>query len=384
MMMMGLHFTGKVPFKTVYINALVRDEKGQKMSKSKGNVVDPLVLLNTYGADALRFTLAALAAPGRDVKFSKAQVEGYRNFATKLWNAARFVEMNGCVFDPHFQPDDLKAPLNQWIVGKVTTLSKDIKEALESYKFNDAAHLLYHFIWGTFCDWYLEFCKPKFASEGAEKEETQKTVTWVLDQLLHFLHPFMPYVTETLWQNLRPKDGLLMGTSWPDELDYTYSQASQDIDWLIQVVSEIRSLRAEMNVSPATFLSVSFYDALPKIQRRIEDHKDLLLKLARLNHIHAFSEPLSQKDAVGAAQVIVEEATLLIPLAEAIDIGAEKERLQKEFLKNKQDIESIEKKLSNQDFVSRAPQEIVETQQKRLEKARLENEKLAQALERLG
>lgn len=384
MMMMGLHFTGSVPFKTVYINALVRDEKGQKMSKSKGNVVDPLGMLNTYGADALRFTLAALAAPGRDVKFSKAQVEGYRNFATKLWNAARFVEMNGCVFDPHFQPNDLKTPLNQWIVGKVATLSKGIKDALEAYKFNDAAHLLYHFIWGTFCDWYLEFCKPKFANEGVEKEETQKTATWILDQLLHLLHPFMPYITEVLWQNLRPGQGLLMGASWPEEIDYSYNQASQDIDWLIKVVTEIRSLRAEMNVPPAAFLSVSFYDAAVKTHKRIEDNKDLLLKLARLNQIHAFSEPLSQKEAIGAAQIVVEESTLLIPLAGAIDIGAEKERLQKEFLKNDQEIEEIEKKLSNSDFVSRAPQNIVETQQSRLEKARLANKRLEQALERLG
>jgi valyl-tRNA synthetase len=384
MMMMGLHFTGKVPFKTVYINALVRDEKGKKMSKSKGNVVDPLSLINTYGADALRFTLAALAAPGRDVKFSKAQVEGYRNFATKLWNAARFVEMNECVFDPHFQPNDLKAPVNQWIVGKIATLSKDIKEALETYKFNDAAHLLYHFIWGTFCDWYLEFCKPKFASEGREKEETQKTATWVLDQLLHFLHPFMPYVTETLWQNLRPGHGLLMGASWPEELESSYSQASQDIDWLIQVISEVRSLRAEMNVPPAAFLTVRFYDAPAHTHRRLEDHKDLLLKLARLNNIDAFSESLSQKDALGAAQIVLNESTLLIPLAGAIDIGAEKERLQREFLKNDQEIEEIEKKLSNLDFVSRAPQDIVETQQKRLEKARLAHQRLEQALERLG
>lgn len=384
MMMMGLHFTGNVPFKTVYINALVRDEKGQKMSKSKGNVVDPLGMLNTYGADALRFTLAALAAPGRDVKFSKAQVEGYRNFATKLWNAARFVEMNGCVFDPHFQPNDLQAPLNQWIVGKVATLSKDIKDALEAYRFNDAAHLLYHFIWGTFCDWYLEFCKPKFAKEGLEKEETQKTATWILDQLLHLLHPFMPYVTEALWQNLRPEQGLLMGAPWPEEVDYSYNQASQDIDWLIQVVSEVRSLRAEMNVSPGAGLSVNFYDASVKTHKRIEDHKDLLLKLARLNHIHVFSGSLSQKDAVGAAQIVVEESTLLIPLAGAIDIGLEKDRLQKEFLKNIREIEEIEKKLSKQDFLSRAPRDIIETQKSRLEKAHLANQRLEQALERLG
>lgn len=384
MMMMGLHFTQKVPFKTVYINALVRDEKGQKMSKTKGNVIDPLVLIESYGADALRFTLASLAAPGRDVKFSESQVEGYRNFATKLWNAARFAEMNGCSFDSLFSPSDVHIPINQWIARQMMVLIKDVKIALEDYKFNEAAHLLYHFIWGTFCDWYLEFCKPKFAGSHEEKHETQKTVAWVLDHILRLLHPFMPFFTEVLWENLHPDKDLLMGQVCPESEDLPYGEAGEDINWVIQVISEVRSVRAEMNISPSTHLNLSFYDAGAPIHRRLRDHEDLLLKLARLHHIKAFSGPLSPDEAKGSVQVVVEGATVLIPLAGAIDVDAEKERLFKELKTVGLEIESLEKKLSNKDFTMRAPQEIVETQQNRLKAAQLSSQKLKQALDRLG
>ncbi len=384
MMMMGIHFTDEVPFKTVYINALVRDEKGQKMSKTKGNVVDPLILLNTYGADALRFTLAALAAPGRDVKFAKTQVEGYRNFTTKLWNATRFADMNGCAFDPQFTIHSLQVPINQWIVDQISTLATDVKEAIETYKFNEAAHLLYHFIWGHFCDWYLEFCKSKFSGEGPEKQETQKTVAYVLDHIVRLLHPFTPYITEVLWEHLHPEAGLLLGGTWPETQKTEYRQASEDMEWLIQVITEIRSVRAEMNVPVAAFLTVSFYDAGPETHRRLKDHEDLLLKLARLKNIKAFAEPLSPQEAVGSAQSVVNEATILIPLEGAIDVKAEKDRLQKELKKAASEISEISKKLSNQEFIARAPQEIVDVQQKRLETATLAVEKLSEALSRLG
>jgi valyl-tRNA synthetase len=383
MMMMGLHFTGEVPFKTVYINALVRDEKGQKMSKTKGNVEDPLGLIDTYGADALRFTLAALAAPGRDVKFSPSQVEGYRNFATKLWNAARFAEMNGCLFDPTFSPTNLQVPLNQWIVNQTTTLSEEIKTSLEAYKFNEAAYVLYHFIWGTFCDWYLEFCKSKFVGEAQEKNETQQTVAWVLDHILRLLHPFMPFVTEELWENLHPGGGLLIGESWQPPLEVNYGEASDDITWLIQAITEVRSVRAEMNIPPATRLEVSFYDAGPTTHRRLREYEDLLLKVARLSHVKTFSESVSQREAAGAVQAVIGESTLLIPLSGAIDVDAERERLQKELRVAGVEILEIEKKLSNQSFVTRAPQEIIDTQHKRLESARLASLKLEQALGRL-
>lgn len=384
MMMMGLHFTGEVPFKTVYMTALVRDEKGKKMSKTKGNVVDPLDLINAYGTDALRFTLAALAAPGRDVKFSKEHVEGYRNFGTKLWNAARFAEMNGCTFDADFTVNVLQGAINKWIVTQISALSHDVKKALEEYKFNEAAHLLYHFVWGTFCDWYLEFCKPKFAQEGPEKEETQRTVAWVLDRILRLLHPFMPYMTEALWKNLHPDLGLLMGAAWPEEQEIAYLQESQDMNWLIQVVMEVRSIRAEMNIPAAAHLSVSFYDPTPDTHRKVREYEDLLLKLARLQHVKIFSESLSPQDARGAVQIVIEETTLLIPLGEAIDLEAEKERLQKDLTKVFADIDAVQKKLANKEFVSRAPEEIIETQHQRLETARLAKEKLEQALVRLS
>jgi len=383
MMMMGLHFTGEVPFKTVYMTALVRDEKGKKMSKTKGNVVDPLVLVDVYGADALRFTLAALAAPGRDVKFAKEHVEGYRNFGTKLWNAARFAEMNGCGFDPDFEVTVLQVPINQWIVTQVLSVSDNIKGALEEYKFNEAAHLLYHFVWGTFCDWYLEFCKPKFAQEGHEKEETQRTVAWVLDRILRLLHPFMPYMTETLWANLHPDQGLLMGAAWPEGQEISYLQESQDIDWLIQVIMEVRSIRAEMNVPAAAHLSLSFYDATPDAHRKVREYEDLLLKLARLQHIKVFSESLSPEEAKGAVQSIVRDSTLLIPLGGAIDVEAEKERLQKELAKISAEIDGVNKKLANKEFVSRAPEDIIETQHQRLAVAQQASQKLEQALGRL-
>jgi len=384
MMMMGIHFTGEVPFKTVYMTALVRDEKGKKMSKTKGNVVDPLDLIDAYGTDALRFTLAALAAPGRDVKFSKEHVEGYRNFGTKLWNAARFAEMNGCTFDSGFTVTALQGSINKWIVTQISTLSHDVKKALEDYKFNEAAHLLYHFIWGTFCDWYLEFCKPKFAQKGAEKEETQRTVAWVLDRILRLLHPFMPYMTEALWKNLHPDLGLLMGATWPEAQEISYLQESQDINWLIQVIMEVRSIRAEMNIPAAAHLSVSFYDASPDIHRKVREYEDLLLKLARLQHIKIFSESLSPQDTQGAVQIVVEETTLLIPLGNAINLEAETERLRKDLTKAFAEIEAIQKKLANKEFVSRAPEDIIETQHQRLAAAQQASQKLEQALIRLS
>lgn len=383
MIMMGLHFTKKVPFKTVYINALVRDEKGQKMSKTKGNVVDPLLLVKSYGADALRFTLASLAAPGRDVKFAESQVEGYRNFATKLWNAARFAEMNGCGIHPEFNPQGLQAPINLWIARRTMILIEDVKKAIEEYKFNEAAHELYHFIWGTFCDWYLEFCKPKFVEGHKDRAETQQTVAWVLDHILRLLHPFMPFFTEVLWENLQPQKGLLLGQLYPEVEELPFEEAVKDINWVIEVVSEVRSLRAEMNIPPSTHLDLSFYDASPVIHRRLREHEDLILKLARLKHIRSFDEPLPIEEARGAVQVVVEGATALLPLEGAIDVEAEKERLTKELKKVEEDISAIEKKLANKDFMMRAPQEIVEVQQTRLEAAQVSSQKLKQALARL-
>jgi valyl-tRNA synthetase len=251
MMMMGLHFMGEVPFHTVYIHALVRDQQGQKMSKSKGNIIDPLVLIERYGADALRFTLAAMAVPGRDVKLAESRVEGYRNFATKLWNAARFCQMSEVALAPDFDPAACRQKLNRWIVSQVAATGRGLDEALAAYRLNDGANLLYHFTWHQFCDWYLEAAKPILGgADQAAATETRATAAWALGQILHLLHPFMPFITEELWEQLGGgADTRLVSASWP-----TYGEALIDaevdgeLDWVLRLVSEVRSLRAEMNV----------------------------------------------------------------------------------------------------------------------------------------
>ena len=253
MMMMGLHFMKEVPFETVYIHALVRDEKGQKMSKSKGNVMDPLELIDRYGADALRFTLAAMAAQGRDIKLSPQRVEGYRNFATKLWNAARFAEMNECVRQPDFDPADVKETLNRWIAGETERAARAVTAAIEGYRFNEAAGAVYEFVWGVFCDWYLELIKPILTGEDeAAKAETRATAAWVLDQILKLLHPFMPFITEELWAHMVEhgvkRRALLALSEWPQYSGLESREADEEIGWVVRVVSEIRSVRTEMNV----------------------------------------------------------------------------------------------------------------------------------------
>jgi len=392
MMMMGLHFTKKVPFKTVYINALVRDAKGQKMSKTKGNVIDPLGLMDEYGADALRFTLAALASPGRDVKFSTAQVEGYRNFATKLWNAARFAEMNGCRFDVAFDPEKVTLPLNQWILLHLMTLEQEVTTALEAYKFNEAAHALYHFIWGTFCDWYLEFCKSKFTSDGPEKTETQSTVAFVLSTLLRLLHPFMPYITEALWAHLRPDQGLLMGASWPETvaLPKTFKQAKEDMDWVIRMITEVRRVRTASNAPPGAFIPLHLYDTRPDIVRQnepfvidrlVRENEDLLLKLARLSEIRAFEGPPSSEATKEAAQGQVGMTTVFLPLAGIIDIQAEKTRLRKELIKAKAETQEMTERLHKSE---RAPQAIKDLLEERLKKAIFAEREIERAFNSLG
>lgn len=266
MMMMGLHFMQEVPFHTVYIHALVRDEKGQKMSKTKGNVVDPLELIDAYGADALRFTMAALAAQGRDIKIATSRVEGYRNFGTKLWNAARFCEMNECVRVEGFDPTALTQTVNKWIAGEAARAAAEITEALETYRFNDAAGAAYRFVWNVFCDWYLEFAKPLLmGSDEAAKAETRATAAWVLDQILLMLHPFMPFITEELWQRTAeqgPKrETMLVKAAWPNLSGLGDAAADAEMNWVIRFISEVRSVRAEMNVPAGAKLALLIKDA---------------------------------------------------------------------------------------------------------------------------
>ena len=385
MMMMGLHFMGEVPFHTVYIHALVRDEKGQKMSKSKGNVMDPLELIDSYGADALRMTLAAFAAQGRDVKLSAARVEGYRNFATKLWNAARFCEINGCQSDPAFDPASCTQTVNKWIVGKLADAAAAVEAGLEAHKYNEAAGAIYQFTWGTFCDWYLEFTKPIIqggdGDDAGAIDETQKTTGWVLDQLLYLLHPFMPFITEELWAQIgSDRPSLLIEAAWPSYGELGDAGAASEMDWLVRVISEIRSVRAGMNVPPKAKIPLILKNADDLSRRCADTHGPLLSTLARLENI-SFSEA---DIPAGSVQLVLGETTLVLLLADAIDITEEKARLQREIGKIEDEIAKIDKKLANKNFTDKAPTEVVEEQRTRRTKAENACNKLREALARLG
>src|SRR3984885_1586314 len=270
MMMMGLHFKGEVPFRTVYIHALVRDERGQKMSKSRGNIIDPLDLIGRYGCDALRFTLSALSAPGRDIKLAESRVEGYRNFVTKLWNAARYAEMNGCAFDSGFDPRACRHTVNRWIASATRDCAIAVTQAIEAYRFDEAANRLYAFVWGTFCDWYLEFTKPILqGGDAAAQAETRATIGWTLTPIVHLLHPLMPYVTEEIWGELSGDMGLLMTAAWPSP-EFRDVASTSEMDWVIAAISAIRAVRNDINVPPATRLPLLVKDADGRVAGRVD------------------------------------------------------------------------------------------------------------------
>jgi valyl-tRNA synthetase len=383
MMMMGLHFMGDVPFRHVYIHALVRDERGQKMSKSKGNVIDPLELIDEYGCDALRFTLAAMAAQGRDIKLAVGRVEGYRNFATKLWNAARYCQMNECVAPPVFDPKSVDQTVNRWIVGEVVRTSARVAEAIEAYRFNDAAGALYQFTWNTFCDWYLEFTKPILNGGDAEaKAETRATTGWVLDEILQLLHPFMPFITEELWEKLGAgRDSGLIRARWPEfGTDITDASAQAEMDWVVRLISTVRAVRSEMNVPAGAQIPLLLKDASPEAVRRLDTYRDIILRMARLSSAQPTAEPAPK----GAIQAVLDEATVVLPLAGVIDVDQEKARLSKEIDKHTADIAKIDQKLGNANFVSRAPAEVIEEQRDRRATAEAARQKLAEALARLS
>jgi valyl-tRNA synthetase len=381
MMMMGLHMMDEVPFRDVYIHALVRDEKGQKMSKSKGNVIDPLDLIDSYGADALRFTLAAMAAQGRDIKLSASRVEGYRNFATKLWNAARFAEINDCVPRPDFDPAAAKVTLNSWIAGESERALAAVTEALQAFRFNDAAGAIYHFIWHVYCDWYLELIKPILAGPDQEAAaETREMAAYVLDRALILLHPFMPFVTEELWAKRAPQEkrpSLLMLAPWPEQQGLQNAEADAEMGWVIRFVSEVRSVRAEMNVPAGAKVSLVISGAGGETEARVARHQETLLRLARLEKIE-FGKPPS-----GAVQIVLDEAVLALPLAGIVDIDAEQKRLKREIDKVGSEIRQLDAKLGNEKFVSRAPEHVVEEQRERKSDAEAVAAKLEQALKRL-
>ena len=414
MMMMGLHFMKEIPFHDVYIHALVRDACGAKMSKSKGNVIDPLALIDDYGADALRFTLTAMAAMGRDIKLSTQRVEGYRNFATKLWNAARFAEMNGCATVAKFDPKSAKETLNRWIAHETAKAATEVTEAIEAYRFNDAAAAVYRFVWNIYCDWYLELAKPLLTGpDGPGKTETQAMVAWARDEILKLLHPFMPFVTEELWavtsqpvipgraESANPESrsttggagsldsgsgpsgrpgmtgiNLLTLSPWPQLSGLADDKAEAEIGWVIDLVTAIRSVRAEMNITAAIPLVLAGASAESKA--RAERWAEFIKRLARVSDIS--SAAAAPK---GSVQLVVRGEVAALPLKGVIDLAAERARLTKEMQKADADIARVDAKLGNPNFIARAPEEVVEEEQEKREEALARKAKIAEALDRL-
>ncbi|GGO14937.1 valine--tRNA ligase [Iodidimonas muriae] len=383
MMMSGLHFMNEVPFKDVYITSLVRDEKGDKMSKSKGNVIDPLDFINKYGADALRFTMASLETQGRDIKLSESRVEGYRNFGTKLWNAARFCEMNGIGGSRDLTPPPATLSVNRWIIGEIGKAAELVTKSLEAFRFDAAANAIYHFTWGTFCDWYLELIKPTLmGKDGAEKDETRAVAGWVLDQILVLLHPFMPFITEELWHALYEGDrDDLIEARWPVvRADAVDAEADAELTWIVDLISATRSARSEANIPAGAKVSVLVQETREERLLWLARNGDLILRLGRLASITP-TEYLPNK---GAVQFVMDGASFAIPLEGVIDLGEERARLDKAIAKTEKEINALSGRLSNEKFVANAPDEVVAEARNRLEQERDQLEKLKAAKARLG
>jgi valyl-tRNA synthetase len=381
MMMMGLHFQKEVPFKDVYIHRLVRDATGAKMSKSKGNVVDPLGVIDDFGADALRFTLARGAAQGHDIRLGPQDVENNRNFATKLWNAARFVEFNGAVRVEGFDPKSAKEALNRWIAHETAKAAAEITQAIEAYAFNDAAGAAYRFVWNVYCDWYVELSKPLLTgADGAAKDETRAMAAWALDEIFKLLHPFMPFITEELWAVVAEKgpkrSALLALSDWPKLDGLIDEKAEAEIGWVIDLITAIRSVRAEMNIVNAIPLVLA--GASAETQARSQRWAEFIKRLARVSEISsAASAPQ------GSLQLLVRGEVAALPLIGVIDLDAERARLAKEMQKAVSDIARVDAKLNNANFVARAPEEVVEEEKEKRAEAAARKDKIAEALERL-
>ena len=384
MMMMGLHFTGEVPFANVFINALVLDDKGQKMSKTKGNVIDPLELVDEYGADALRFTMTAMSGPARNIRLSKQRVEGYRNFGTKLWNAARFAQMNECISVAGFDPAAVKEPVNIWVRGEVVKTAAAVTKAIETFAFDEAAGGLYRFIWNIFCDWYLELAKPILnGADAAAKAETRAMAAWVLDQAMILLHPVAPFITEELWATTAEfgpaRTAMLIETPWPTYPEgWIDAVAEAEIGWLIDLVGEIRSIRAEMNVPPSARPPLALVGLDAAGQAMLARQKDRLIALARIGEARA-----ADTAPPGAAQFTIGEAIGALSIAEFIDLAAEKARLQKALVGFEGDIERANKKLLNPAFMANAKEEVVAENREKLAEGEAGRVKIAAALARL-
>ncbi len=380
MMMMGLHFMKEVPFHTVYIHGLVLDEKGQKMSKVKGNGIDPLEMINEFGADAMRFTLASQATQGRDIRFAKARVEGYRNFATKLWNAARFAEMNGVVRVENFDPLSARVTVNRWIAGEASRTRDLVTTAIEDQKYNEAAAALYQFAWNVYCDWYVELIKPILTgSDEIAKAETRATAAWAFEQILLLLHPIMPFITEELWQKIAPRAKMLIDEDWPNYVGLGDAAADAEMNWVIRLITEIRSVRAEMNVNAGAKIPCVIVGAAKESRRRAGSWEAEIMRLARLSSM-VFEDVVP----TSSAQIALDEATVALPLEGMIDFAAERARLNKELEKVAKDIGVIDGRLNNAAFVAKARPEVLEESRELRGSLEAKKAKLGEALKRLG
>ncbi len=382
MMMQGIHFMGQVPFHTVYIHGLVRDERGQKMSKSKGNSIDPLELLDRYGADALRFTICRLTGRGRDMKIGTSLVETNRSFVTKLWNAARFCEMNGIRPDTSFDPAQAKLPLTRWLLERTGRCIAQATQSLEDYRFDEYADACYRFTWNEFCDWFVEFAKPILAEgDSADAREVRSAAAYVLGIILRLLHPVIPFVTEELWDHFGYGEAnSLIRASWPEEFHVADGEeARAELDWVVRLISEVRSVRTEMNVPPGTRTPILLRDAAPDTLARGQRWMEAIRRLARASEL----KPLAGAMPRGAAQLVLDEATVVLPLADAIDVGTERARLTRERDKATGEARKLVHKLDNADFVRRAPEEVVEENRERLVAAQADIARLEAALLRI-
>ncbi len=381
MMMMGLHFMPDVPFGDVYIHRLVRDASGAKMSKSKGNVVDPLGVIDEFGADALRFTLMRNVQPGHDIRLGPQDVENNRNFATKLWNAARFVEFNGAARVEGFDPKSAKESLNRWIAHETAKAAAEITKALEEYKFADAAAAAYRFVWNVYCDWYVELSKPLLTGpDGAAKDETRAMAAWALDEIIKLLHPFMPFITEELWrvtgEQGPARTSLLALGEWPKLDGLTDDKAEAEIGWVIDLITAIRSIKSEMNVNVA--IPVVLAGVSPETEARAQRWAEFIKRLARVSEIS--SAPAAPQ---GSVQLVVRGEVAALPLVGVIDLDAERARLAKEMQKAEADIKRVDAKLSNEKFVANAPEEVVDEEKAKRDEANARKVKIAAALEAL-
>ena len=376
MIMMGLKFMGDVPFRDVYIHALIRDAEGQKMSKTKGNVIDPLEVMEQYGTDALRFTLAAFAAQGRDIKLAEDRIEGYRNFCNKLWNASRFVFMNledykgSCALDERskFSSADL------WILSRLNRATKDVNEALEAFRFNDAALTVYKFIWNEYCDWYIELTKSKLVDPGSQRVAAQNMLIHVLDSALKLLHPFMPFITEEIWQKLPQNEDSIMVSAFPEYREAQINEAiEKEMEVIMEVITGIRNIRGEMNLNPGLKLNVLVKTQNSAIQQTLQDHGGYIRELARVEQLE--TGPNIKKPKVSASSVLG-EMDLIIPLEGKMDFQEELKRIEKELKKIEKDLIFLDKKLSNPDFVKKAPVDIIEKDEQRKKSLSLKQAKL--------